>query len=290
MMIEQPVMIHRAEGGGAIRAKQRKRWSEEEHRKLLEGLRLYGRDWKRIQHHVGSRNAAQLRSHAQKYFVKVLREGTDEYIPPPQSRRTAISLELPLPLTRGPLASASQPTLALASSLVRQLNDEAKRHSASACAELGSPSAERDGWARPRVPLCQLGCEEVQAGSPLARRAQLASPRSEREPGAQCCAPPAPLPTSAADAFAAGSRAAGPPPAAGAPPDAGAAQHSPRRPGRGDGGAPAPGAARGEPPACVSQGYASVAQARAAILRLSGASQAANLRMLSLVADTIRGA
>ena len=99
---ELPMRGAAGEGAGAMRAKQRKRWSDDEHRKLLEGLRLYGRDWRRIQSHVGTRNAAQLRSHAQKYFVKVQREGTDEYIPPPQSRRTAISLSLTFPLTRGP--------------------------------------------------------------------------------------------------------------------------------------------------------------------------------------------
>merc|ERR1712216_116192 len=47
---------------------------------------MYGRDWNKIHEHVGSRSAAQLRSHAQKYFAKLQREGTGDLIPPPQPR------------------------------------------------------------------------------------------------------------------------------------------------------------------------------------------------------------
>mmetsp|Transcript_14503 Transcript_14503/g.24739 ORF Transcript_14503/g.24739 Transcript_14503/m.24739 type:complete len:360 (-) Transcript_14503:587-1666(-) len=50
--------------------KPRERWSEEEHEKFLEGLRLHKRDWKKVQQHVGSKDIMQVRSHAQKYFLK----------------------------------------------------------------------------------------------------------------------------------------------------------------------------------------------------------------------------
>lgn len=37
------------------------------------GLEIYGRNWKEISKYVGTRNGAQIRSHAQKYFLKLSR-------------------------------------------------------------------------------------------------------------------------------------------------------------------------------------------------------------------------
>lgn len=75
--------------------KQRERWTEEEHKKFLEALRLYGRAWRRIEEHVGTKTAVQIRSHAQKFFSKVVRESTSGEvnevkpieIPPPRPKR-----------------------------------------------------------------------------------------------------------------------------------------------------------------------------------------------------------
>lgn len=38
------------------------------------GLQLYGKDWKKIEELIGSRSSAQVRSHAQKYFLKVKKQ------------------------------------------------------------------------------------------------------------------------------------------------------------------------------------------------------------------------
>lgn len=41
-----------------------------EHSRFLEALKLYGKDWKKVQSYVGTRSTTQARSHAQKHFAK----------------------------------------------------------------------------------------------------------------------------------------------------------------------------------------------------------------------------
>ncbi|KAL5230369.1 hypothetical protein ABZP36_029145 [Zizania latifolia] len=77
--------------------KQRERWTEAEHKRFLEALKLYGRAWQRIEDYVGTKTAVQIRSHAQKFFTKLEKEainnGTspgqahDIDIPPPRPKR-----------------------------------------------------------------------------------------------------------------------------------------------------------------------------------------------------------
>ncbi|CDY26169.1 BnaA06g12480D [Brassica napus] len=76
-------------------SKQREKWSEAEHERFLDAIELYGRAWRQIQEHIGTKTAVQIRSHAQKFFSKVAREadsGRDGsvktvVIPPPRPKR-----------------------------------------------------------------------------------------------------------------------------------------------------------------------------------------------------------
>ncbi|XP_020211113.1 protein LHY isoform X1 [Cajanus cajan] len=77
--------------------KQRERWTEDEHNRFLEALKLYGRAWQRIEEHIGTKTAVQIRSHAQKFFSKLEKEAfvkgvpigqaLDIDIPPPRPKR-----------------------------------------------------------------------------------------------------------------------------------------------------------------------------------------------------------
>ncbi|XP_042446118.1 protein LHY-like isoform X1 [Zingiber officinale] len=64
--------------------KQREKWTQEEHTRFLEALKLYGRAWQRIEEHIGTKTAVQIRSHAQKFFTKLEKEAVEKGIAPGQ--------------------------------------------------------------------------------------------------------------------------------------------------------------------------------------------------------------
>jgi len=50
------------------------RWTAAEHDAFLRGLKVYGREWKKVATYIPTRTSAQIRSHAQKYFAKSSKE------------------------------------------------------------------------------------------------------------------------------------------------------------------------------------------------------------------------
>ena len=50
------------------------RWTNEEHKLFVEGIRLFKRDWRSIENHIGTRTCSQIRSHAQKYYMRLERQ------------------------------------------------------------------------------------------------------------------------------------------------------------------------------------------------------------------------
>lgn len=52
------------------------RWTKEEHQRFIEGLKLFGKNWKKVEEYVSTRNGAQIRSHAQKFFNRLDKELT----------------------------------------------------------------------------------------------------------------------------------------------------------------------------------------------------------------------
>ena len=47
------------------------RWKLDEHMRFIEGLKNLGNQWRKIKKYVGTRSTNQVRSHAQKYFLKL---------------------------------------------------------------------------------------------------------------------------------------------------------------------------------------------------------------------------
>eukprot|EP01038_Epipyxis_sp_PR26KG_P008731 gene8731-11797_t len=57
------------------------RWSQEEHRLFIKGWEFYGKRWKKIAAYIKTRSPLQVRTHAQKHFIKLskLKNKTQEF-------------------------------------------------------------------------------------------------------------------------------------------------------------------------------------------------------------------
>lgn len=105
--------------------KQRERWTEEEHNSFLEALKLYGRAWQRIEEHIGTKTAVQIRSHAQKFFTKLEKEAVAKGVP----TRQALDMEIPPHALKGNqiILIPERLALALAPKLIIQIQIQRRR-------------------------------------------------------------------------------------------------------------------------------------------------------------------
>ena len=46
------------------------RWTQQENEQFINALRVYGKEWKKVQEFIPTRSSTQIRSHAQKFFLK----------------------------------------------------------------------------------------------------------------------------------------------------------------------------------------------------------------------------
>lgn len=67
------------------------RWNEQENYKFLEAIYNYGNDWKEVKRHVGTRTSNQVRSHAQKFILKI-KSFKDDFIGIDFTRKTVNKL------------------------------------------------------------------------------------------------------------------------------------------------------------------------------------------------------
>jgi SHAQKYF class myb-like DNA-binding protein len=54
------------------------RWTQEEHNKFLEGILLYGNEWKQVSQHIKTRSSTQARSHSQKFLIPIKKKLTEK--------------------------------------------------------------------------------------------------------------------------------------------------------------------------------------------------------------------
>ena len=98
--VDIPASKMQKDNSGSKNPKSQSRyWTTEEHKQFLIGLEKYGaRDVKAIASLVGTRNATQVRTHAQKYFLRLQsNDGEDDGLPEKgiSSRSSIMSTTVP---------------------------------------------------------------------------------------------------------------------------------------------------------------------------------------------------
>ncbi|EAY87102.1 hypothetical protein OsI_08501 [Oryza sativa Indica Group] len=141
--------------------KQREKWTDEEHRLFLEALQLHGRAWRRIQEHIGTKTAVQIRSHAQKFFSKVVRESSGSNTGSGGASAAAAAAAIQIPPPR-PKRKPAHP-------YPRKVDGAAKKH-VPALRQLEKPPlwmqslSEQEGSPTSVLTAAQIGTEALGGG------------------------------------------------------------------------------------------------------------------------------
>jgi SHAQKYF class myb-like DNA-binding protein len=107
------------------------RWTDEEHKAFKRGLELHGKEWAKVAALVGTRSVVQTRTHAQKYFQKLLKAanlvGMKHDQDKSKSAGNGLKLNQPFAQKLGPgsLALLAR-TSAGAEGVVKRLSDDTK--------------------------------------------------------------------------------------------------------------------------------------------------------------------
>ena len=155
------------------------RWTAEEHDEFLKCLDIYGREWKKVAERTTTRTAAQIRSHAQKYFKKI--EAAGEGAPRPRSPRPRRWLkappQIPAETLAGALGALDDMLRALRSKRALRRRSRTPSEAASTLRRAAGREAAARGERGPRHPA-----GEAVAGEQRRPRAGPAAPRHVRRP------------------------------------------------------------------------------------------------------------
>jgi len=50
------------------------RWNKHEHERFIEAIKKFGKDWKTVEQYIETRSGSQIRSHAQKFFNRIIKK------------------------------------------------------------------------------------------------------------------------------------------------------------------------------------------------------------------------
>lgn len=74
----KPEQSYKKETKASRLGKSTGRWTQQEHVLFIEGLKIYGKNWKKVESYIGTRTGTQIRSHAQKFFNRIKKEYSTE--------------------------------------------------------------------------------------------------------------------------------------------------------------------------------------------------------------------